>query len=113
MTTKIEKIDRWVEVKPNVSRRVRTYKVNGVEYKLLREAKAAAKAPVDEEMSEEQRIIQENTKLLVNGDDTEVCCEIHNVTKRWGDLSPLAQLAVLAGIDTTEDLRCLMVEKDG
>jgi hypothetical protein len=40
---KIERIDRWVK-EGKIERRVRTYKFNGVEYKLLRDAKAARAA---------------------------------------------------------------------
>lgn len=57
---------------------------------------------------DEQRLIEANAKL-VKDDDTEVVCHTHGVTKRWGDLSPIAQLAVLAGLDGTD--RCLMEEE--
>lgn len=40
---KIERIDRWIQ-DGKLTRRIRTYKVNGVEYTLLREAKAALAA---------------------------------------------------------------------
>ena len=58
--------------------------------------------------NDEQKLIEANAKL-VKGDDSEVVCLEHNITKRWGDLSPIAQLAVLAGLDAVGD-RCLMDE---
>ncbi len=58
-------------------------------------------------VDDEQALIEANTKLLVRGDDTEVVCHEHGVTRRWGDLSAIAQLAVLAGLDAVGD-RCLM-----
>ena len=57
---------------------------------------------------DEQKLIEVNAKL-VKDDDSEVVCHEHNVTKRWGDMSPIAQLAVLAGLDVCGD-RCLMDE---
>jgi hypothetical protein len=54
----------------------------------------------------EQKIIEANAKLI-KSDDSEVVCEEHNVTKRWGDLSPIVQLAILAGLDVIGE-RCIM-----
>jgi len=57
-------------------------------------------------MSDEQELIEANAKLIKD-DNTEVSCLEHGVKKRWGDLSPIAQLAVLAGLDSAGD-KCLM-----
>jgi hypothetical protein len=57
---------------------------------------------------DEQKLIEANAKL-VKSDNSEVVCEEHNIAKRWGDLSPIVQLAVLAGLDITGD-RCIMDE---
>jgi len=57
-------------------------------------------------MDDEQKLIEANAKLVKN-DDSPVRCEEHNVTKRWGDLSPIQQLAILAGLDTAGD-KCIM-----
>jgi hypothetical protein len=56
----------------------------------------------------EQMVIEANAKLVKN-DDSEVVCQEHNVAKRWGDLSPIVQLAILAGLDVRGD-RCIMDE---
>lgn len=58
-------------------------------------------------MDDEQMLIERNA-ALIKDDDTEVVCKEHGITKRWGDLSQIAQLAVLAGLDGTD--RCLMDE---
>jgi hypothetical protein len=55
----------------------------------------------------EQALIEANAKLLVRGDDSIVSCEDHGIRRRWGDLSPIAQLAVLSGLDVHGD-RCIM-----
>lgn len=55
-----------------------------------------------DEQSDEDRIIAANSKL-VTSDDVPVVCHEHGVTKRWGDLSPIIQLAVLAGLDLCGD----------
>lgn len=58
-------------------------------------------------MENEMKTIEEkNAALLTKGDDSIVVCEEHGVRKRWGDMSPVAQLAVLSGLDT--DDKCLM-----
>jgi len=57
----------------------------------------------------EQKMIESNAALLIHGDDTEVVCHEHNVTKRWGDLDSMTQLAILAGLDVEGD-RCIMQE---
>lgn len=41
-------------------------------------------------------------------DSDEVKCLIHNLTTTWGELSSIQQLAVEEGLDTTEDLPCLL-----
>ena len=57
-------------------------------------------------MTDEQKLIEANAKLI-KSDDSEVVCHEHNITKRWGDLSPISQLAVLAGLDIEGD-KCIM-----
>lgn len=37
-----------------------------------------------------------------------VHCELHNVTVRWADLSPIQQLAVEDGLDVDGD-RCILL----
>lgn len=56
----------------------------------------------------DEELIAANSKLLVHGDDTEVECLEHGVAVRFGDLSSIGQLAVLAGLDSTD--RCLLLE---
>lgn len=63
-------------------------------------------------MSEEEELIKRNRKLLTKGDDSEIECSEHNCKKRWGDLDPLTQLAVLAGLDIEGDT-CIMELKSG
>jgi ribosomal protein L37AE/L43A len=67
----------------------------------------ASECGAADEMTDEQALIEANAKLLTRGDDSEVVCHEHGVTKRWGDLSSIAQLAVLAGLDVHGD-RCVM-----
>ena len=63
----------------------------------------------DDETSDEDRMIKANARL-VKDDNTPVTCLQHSVTKRWGDLSSIAQLAILAGLDVIGD-RCIMDER--
>jgi hypothetical protein len=58
----------------------------------------------------EQKMIEANAKLLTRGDDSEVVCHEHNLTRRWGDLDPIVQLAVLAGLDV-EGADCIMAPR--
>ena len=64
---------------------------------------------VTEDTSDEQQIIEANAALM-KGDDTPVTCHEHGVTKRWGDLSPIAQLAVLAGLDVAGN-KCILIHE--
>lgn len=57
-------------------------------------------------MDDEQKLIEANAKL-VKDDDSPVTCHEHHVTKRWGDLSPITQLAVLARLDLVGD-KCML-----
>lgn len=57
----------------------------------------------------EEEIIAQNSELIKN-EDTEIVCHDHNIKRRWGDLSPIAQLAVLAGIDCND--KCIMEENE-
>ena len=41
--------------------------------------------------------------------DSPVRCEVHGVETTWGQLDPLAQLSIEAGIDTEADLPCLLL----
>ena len=62
-----------------------------------------------DEQSDEEKLIEANARLFKD-DNTEVVCHEHKITKRWGDLSPIAQLAILAGLDVIGD-RCIMDER--
>lgn len=55
----------------------------------------------------DEEVIMANKALLTEGDDTLVECREHNVKCRFGDLSPIAQLAVLSGLDQRGDV-CIM-----
>jgi hypothetical protein len=59
-------------------------------------------------MKTEEELISANTALLVHGDDTIITCDVHGLTKRWGDIPSLGQIGVLAGLDTVADLPCIM-----
>jgi len=54
-------------------------------------------------LDEEQERHAYNESLLTKGDDSIVKCDIHRIEKRWGDLNSMAQLAVLDGIDFTDE----------
>ncbi len=41
-------------------------------------------------------------------DSDEVRCELHNVTTTWGALNAIQRLACEEGLDTSEDLPCLL-----
>lgn len=41
--------------------------------------------------------------------DDEVKCHVHNFVTTWGALNSIQQLAVEEGLDTTEDLPCLLL----
>lgn len=41
-------------------------------------------------------------------DSDEVRCEAHGVVTTWGTLDAIQRLAVEEGIDTTDDLNCLL-----
>lgn len=40
-------------------------------------------------------------------DGDEVKCEVHTFVTTWGALTPIQQLALSEGLDTTEDMECL------
>lgn len=42
----------------------------------------------------------------------EVRCEAHGVTTTWGELDPIQRLAVEEGIDTLDDLPCLLLPEN-
>ena len=44
-------------------------------------------------------------------DADEVKCEAHGIVTTWGALDPIQRLAVEEGIDTTDDLRCILAPK--
>jgi hypothetical protein len=44
-------------------------------------------------------------------DSDEIRCEAHNFVTTWGALSPIQQLAVQEGIDTTNDLPCICTSR--
>lgn len=41
-------------------------------------------------------------------DDTPITCKTHGITVKWGDLDGIQQLAVEDGIDTLDDMPCLL-----
>ena len=57
------------------------------------------------------------TLPLANGcslrveDWMEVRCDTHGVVTTWGALDPIQQLAVEEGIDTADDLPCLLAPR--
>ena len=61
------------------------------------------------EMSEEDQIIEANMKLLTKGDDSEVECPVHGVKTTFGQLSWVAQLALLSGLDVSEEHECILL----
>lgn len=44
-------------------------------------------------------------------DSDKVECPDHGVVTTWGALDPIQQLAVAEGLDTTSDLRCIMLPR--
>ena len=44
-------------------------------------------------------------------DEDEVRCDTHNLVTTWGALDPIQQLALAEGLDTTEDLPCLLAPR--
>lgn len=59
----------------------------------------------------EQKMIAANAKLLdFDGDESTITCADHGVTRRWGDLDPVVQLAVLSGLDI-DGPDCIMAVK--
>jgi hypothetical protein len=51
------------------------------------------------EMDDEQELMAKNSKLLTKGDATVIRCEEHGKEALWGELDPINQLAILAGLD--------------
>lgn len=54
----------------------------------------------------EDEVMCHNAKL-VQDDNTEIVCESHHITRRWGDLDSITQLAILNGWDVEGDV-CVM-----
>lgn len=50
-------------------------------------------------------------RLYSPKNDDEVRCEDHGVVTTWGALDPIQQLAVEAGLDTTQDLPCILLSR--
>ena len=44
-------------------------------------------------------------------DSDPIHCPSHNVTVTWGELDPIQQLAVSEGLDTLDDLPCIMLKR--
>ncbi len=40
--------------------------------------------------------------------ESEIRCDVHGIVTTWGELDAIQQLAVEEGIDTAEDLECLL-----
>lgn len=51
----------------------------------------------------------ENGGSIVPTDETVIECHDHGVKAKWGDLSPIQQLAVIEGIDV--DHECILLPK--
>ena len=45
-------------------------------------------------------------------DSDEVVCHSHGIVTTWGALSPIQQLALEEGIDTTDDLPCMLAPEN-
>jgi len=45
-------------------------------------------------------------------DTDQVRCEIHGLVTTWGALSPIQQLAVEEGLDTQDDMTCLLAPEN-
>jgi hypothetical protein len=50
-------------------------------------------------------------KLYAPKDTDEVRCEAHGVVTTWGQLSAIQRLALEEGIDTADDLPCILDPK--
>jgi hypothetical protein len=55
--------------------------------------------------------LQGMKKLYHPKDSDEVCCETHGIVTTWGELDSLQRLACEEGLDTSEDLPCLLARK--
>lgn len=64
-------------------------------------------------MTNEEKVIQANRKLLIHGDDTRVNCIEHNCSARFGDLDYITQLAVLNGWDVKGPVCIMTPRKSG
>jgi hypothetical protein len=49
--------------------------------------------------------------MIEPNDGTEIRCETHGYVTTWGNLDDIQRLAVEEGIDTTEDMPCLLENK--
>lgn len=54
----------------------------------------------------------EGGKVYSPKDSDPVECEVHGVKTTWGGLNPIQQLAVEANLDSTPDLRCLLLPRE-
>lgn len=50
-------------------------------------------------------------KAYAPKDTDEIRCDIHNFVTVWGKLNAIQRFAVEEGIDTVDDLPCLLVPK--
>lgn len=55
--------------------------------------------------------LQGQKKPYIPKDTDEVRCEAHGVVTTWGALDGIQQLALSEGLDTTDDLPCLLLPK--
>ena len=53
----------------------------------------------------------ENGRKYAPKDSDEVKCEDHAFTTTWGKLGAIQRLAIECGIDTAEDLPCILSDK--
>lgn len=52
--------------------------------------------------------LEGSRKIYKPKDTDEVRCDAHGIVTTWGDLNAIQQLAVAEGLDTTDDLPCLL-----
>jgi hypothetical protein len=61
---------------------------------------------------EEESIVMEDGSVHVMRENDSVECHVHCVKTTWGVLTPIQQLAVTSGLDTTDDLDCLLSKEN-
>ncbi|NEV75607.1 hypothetical protein DYI24_00750 [Rhodopseudomonas sp. BR0C11] len=57
-------------------------------------------------------IALQNGTEIEPDDATPVECPVHGVKTTWGQLSPIQRLAVETGLDTADDLPCILAHSN-